>query len=374
VRKLRVIITGGGTGGHIYPALAIAQGLRERLNDAEILYVGTKTGLEAEIVPKFGFPFKTVSVEGFSRPIRPRTMGSVLKAVKGSWESFALVRGFKPDTVIGTGGYVCGPVVLAAALSGVTTVIHEQNAFPGLTNRVLGRFVDKVCVTFEDSIKFFPKRKRVYLTGLPVRPEIISMDREKGINALGLSEGKKTIVIMGGSRGAKSINRAITEIVDHLKQREDIQVFHIAGHAGYEETVSLLEKKDIFPGRGSRFVVVPYLHHMEYALAAADVIVGRAGASFLSEIMVKGIPAILIPYPYAAANHQEFNARSLAQRGAARVILETNLSPDRLFKELEDILDDGMLRTKMAEAAIKLGNVNALNEILDIIIGTGKAN
>ncbi|MGI6711636.1 MAG: undecaprenyldiphospho-muramoylpentapeptide beta-N-acetylglucosaminyltransferase [Bacillota bacterium] len=369
MRKLRVIITGGGTGGHIYPALAIAKGLKESFDSTEILYVGTNKGLEADIVPKSGLAFTTVCVEGFTRPISVKTISSVFKALKGCWESLNVVRAYKPHVVVGTGGYVCGPVVLAAALLGIPTVIHEQNAIPGFTNRILSRFADRVCVTFEDSIKYFSKKEGIQLTGLPVRPEIISMDQKTGIQSLGLSEDKITVVITGGSRGARSINMGAEKVLCAFFNRKDIQVVHVTGHDGFDDTLSTMKKNGIVPGKGSNIIVVPYLYQIEHALAAADIIVGRAGASFLSEIMVRGIPSILIPYPYAANNHQEYNARSLVCHGAAKMILDKNLTGNILLKTLEEMIADVPLRKRMAGAAKEMGKINALNEIIDIIAG-----
>ncbi|ATW28507.1 undecaprenyldiphospho-muramoylpentapeptide beta-N-acetylglucosaminyltransferase [Candidatus Formimonas warabiya] len=369
---MRIIITGGGTGGHIYPALAIAKGLQNKIREAEILYVGTKKGLEAEIVPKAGLPFQTISVEGLSRPFSYRTLASVFKACKGCWEGWHILRAFRPHVVIGTGGYVCGPLVFAAATLGIPTLLHEQNAVPGLTNRILARLVDGICVTFEDSLKYFPAKEKVHLTGLPVRQEIMGMERLTGIKALGLSANKTTIVVTGGSRGARSLNLAMSRAYGKLLQRDQVQFYHITGPGGYEEMLSFLAQENISLDGRENLRIVPYLYEMEYALAAADIIVGRAGASFLSEIMLRGLPSVLVPYPYAAANHQEYNARSLEKKGAAKMVLDQELEQGKLFTALEEIINNVSLRAEMAEAAKGMGKINALDEITQLIVGISK--
>lgn len=374
MNQVRIIITGGGTGGHIYPALAIAKGLQNKVPGVDVLYVGTKKGLEADIVPKTGQPFQTINVEGLYRPFSLRTLFSLLKAVKGSWDGRKILRDFKPHVVIGTGGYVCGPLVFSAASLGIPTLIHEQNAFPGLTNRILARFARHVCVTFEDSMKYFPRRKNISITGLPVREEIISRKRLIGLTNLGLPEDKLTVVVTGGSRGARSLNYAMGRVYQRFQDDNNIQFYHITGQTGYQESLSFYEKNSIDVSKHDRIKIVPYLYQMEDALASADIIIGRAGASFLSEIMVKGIPSILVPYPYAAANHQEHNARAMEKRGAAKVILDQELGEEKLLSVLETIINDATSRSQMGAAAKEMGKVNALDDIIKIIVGISKSN
>jgi UDP-N-acetylglucosamine--N-acetylmuramyl-(pentapeptide) pyrophosphoryl-undecaprenol N-acetylglucosamine transferase len=371
---VRIIITGGGTGGHIYPALAIAKGLQKKIPGVNILYVGTKKGLEADIVPKTGLPFRTVDVAGLSRPLTHRTLVSLFKAIKGSWEGFKIIGSFKPHVVVGTGGYVCGPLVMAAATRGVATLIHEQNAFPGLTNRILARFVTHICVTFEDSLSHFPKSKKISVTGLPVREEILCAQRVSGLKKLGLAENMLTVVITGGSQGARSLNYAMGEIYQRYREIKNVQFYHITGKSGYEESLAYYHNNGIDIMNNPQVKIVPYLYQMEDALAAADLIIGRAGASFLSEIMVRGIPSILVPYPYAAANHQEYNARAMEKRGAAKVILDRDLGEGKLLSVLGIIMNNAELRAKMGKAAREMGKVNALDDIIKIIVGISKNN
>ncbi|MEL7565377.1 MAG: undecaprenyldiphospho-muramoylpentapeptide beta-N-acetylglucosaminyltransferase [Dehalobacterium sp.] len=366
---MRIIITGGGTGGHIYPALAIAKGLQNKVPGVDVLYVGTKNGLEADIVPKSGLFFKTIDVEGLNRPFSHRTLFSLLKAAKGTWEGRKILRSFKPDVVIGTGGYVCGPLVFSASTLGISTLIHEQNAFPGLTNRILARFVRHICVTFEDSLKYFPCKKNISITGLPVREEIISRKHLAGLTNLSLSKDKLTVVITGGSRGARSLNFAMGSVYQRFWNDKSIQFYHITGQTGYQESLSFYKENGLEVLHHDRIKMVPYLYQMEDALAAADIIIGRAGASFLSEVMVKGIPSILVPYPFAAANHQEHNARAMEKRGAAKVILDHELEEGKLLSVLETIINDVTLRSRMGVAAKEMGKANALEDIIKIIVG-----
>lgn len=364
---MRIIITGGGTGGHIYPALAIAKGIQGRWPEAEILYLGTAQGLEADIVPKAGINFQEITVQGFARPFSWRTVRSGLIAVRGICQAMHRLRQFKPDLVVGTGGYVCGPVVLAAFLQGVPTVIHEQNAMPGITNKLLARFADAVCVSFAEAIPHFANQKKIHLTGLPVRAEIGQAQRGLALTALGLKEERTTIVVTGGSRGARKINQAVVDALPEFIHRTDLQFYHITGPKEFADTVAALRAKGIEAEKLDNLRVVPYLYGMENALAAADLIIGRAGASFLAEVMLRGIPAILVPYPFAAANHQFFNARALATKGAALVITDQELTGEKLVGVLTALTAETSRRLAMAKAAKELGRKNALNDILDVI-------
>lgn len=361
---MRVLVTGGGTGGHIYPALAIARGIREKYPGAEILYVGTARGMEADIVPKEGFAFETVTVEGLPRKITPRAIITFGKLMKGTGQAFSVIKRFSPDVVIGTGGYVCGPVMLAAALKKIPTLIHEQNAYPGITNRLLARVVSRVMVTFPESIGYFPKNARISVTGLPVRPAIFAARRETGLDHFGLAGDKLTLLVFGGSRGARTINKAMTAAVKDLATRPGLQILHVTGTLGHEETLAELKAAGISLDKSGNLIVKPYLYNMEDALAAADLVVCRAGAATLAEITVLGLPAILIPYPYAAENHQEYNARALAERGAALLIRDSELTGLSLLQAVANLLDDRPALDRMAAASKALGRPQALAEIL----------
>lgn len=371
---MKVLIAGGGTGGHIYPAVTIGKALLEK--GAELLFVGTQRGLEKQIVPREGFPIEFISVDYFPRRLSLRLFRSILTAGKGVREAWKLVKRFAPDACVGTGGYVAGPVVLAAALLGVPTVIQEQNALPGLTNRLLVHFVDKVALGYEAAAGGFGRRDKLVFTGNPIRPEIAEMTRERGAARLGLDPRKRLVLVTGASQGARSINRAIIESF-HEFRRLDAYLLVATGAASFDSVVAELEKggaagRSALDGSARAFgnvIVAPYLYDMPAALAAADLAVGRAGALSIAEMTARGLPAILIPYPYAAENHQEKNARVLEEAGAARVILDRELDGRRLFQEIAELLSSRERLEAMARASRRLGKPDAVWEIVAMVEG-----
>lgn len=366
---VRVIVTGGGTGGHIYPALAIAKGLLARDAKTKILYVGTRDGMEARLVPESGIEFAGISGKGLPRRLNLDTFKVVGRSVKALWETKKLLHQFHPDLVIGTGGYVSGPVVLTAALFNIPTLLHEQNAFPGITNRLLARVVRRVMITFPESVPHFGSKKKLELVGLPVRPEIGQISRIDGAKHFKLRSDRLTLLVTGGSRGARTLNQAMTVVLAHLAQRSDIQVIWATGKTTYAETIEELKKRGISWER-PEWRVLEYLKDMPEALACADIFIGRAGAASLAELMVIGIPSVLIPYPYAAENHQEHNARALVQAGAAKIILDSELDGERLWKEVEGLISQPQLLSKMGVAARTLAQPQALNKIVDLCRAT----
>lgn len=362
---MRVILTGGGTGGHIYPALAIAKGLLLSDPRTEILYVGIKDGMEARLVPEAGIAFEGISGKGLPRKLSLDTIKVLGKSLKALWETKNILRKFHPDLVIGTGGYVSGPVVLTASIFNVPTLLHEQNALPGITNRILARFVRRVMVTFPESMPRFGASKNIELVGLPVRPEIGRITREAGVKKFGLRADRLTLLVTGGSRGALTINRAMIVVLEHLAQHKNIQVIWATGKETHSETIKELEKRGI-PWQRPGWRVLEYLEGMPEALACADLYIGRAGAASLAELMVAGIPSVLIPYPYAAENHQEYNAQALVKIGAAQVILDSDCDGERLWKEVEGLVSQPKLLTTMGTAARTLAQPQALNKIVDL--------
>ncbi len=368
VYNLKVIITGGGTGGHIYPALAIAHGLKSEYPDCQILYVGTKRGLEAKLVPKEKIKFEYISVEGLPRRINFQSLKSGLKLIKGLGQSFKIVTNFKPDVIISTGGYVAGPVAWVGAQRGVPLVIHEQNSLPGITNRILGKSATKICLTYEDSKKYFKDKSKIKVTGLPIRSEILKVSREEGIKKLGLDSNKKTVLITGGSRGARTINMAVVETIRNFMLNDNLQIIFITGEVGYEETIEQIKRQRINTSAMGNITIKPYLHNMEYALAAADLVVGRAGATFLAEITAIGIPAILIPYPFATENHQEHNAMSLVKAGAAIMVKDNEFNGSILYNTTIELISDTKKLETMKRASIKLGKPQALDNIIKTVI------
>lgn len=361
---MRFIVAGGGTGGHIYPALAIARGILERFPGAEVLYVGTNSGMEADIVPREGLAFRGITAAGLVRKVTVRNLSVLWRFGTGFLEARRIVREWRPDAAIGTGGYACGPVILAAALARVPTLIHEQNALPGITNRLLSRFAGMVAVTFDDSRKYFPRKAKVLITGLPVRPEILRANREAGLKNLGLPPGRFIIFSFGGSRGARSINRAMLPVIDHFKDDPALHIMHVTGKELYGEFCGDCERKGIKLDKTGNVTIVPYLYNIADAMAVAGLVISRAGAATLAELTALGIPSILVPYPYAAENHQEYNARALERRGAAVVILDRHLKGELLISNLKELLNNRGKLDEMAEAARKFGRPDALSEII----------
>lgn len=358
---MRYLITGGGTGGHIYPALSIAAALQELDPKADLLYVGTTTGREATVVPQAGIPFAVISSGGLINLGLAQKVKGGLKALKGVAEAIGHIRRFNPDVVIGTGGFVAGPVLFAARLTGRPVVIQEQNAFPGVTNRVAARWARAVFVPYEEARAHFPPGTKLVMMGNPVRPEVGAASREAGRKAYGLTEGEKVLVIMGGSGGARDFNRVAAEAVMRL-QIPGLRVIHITGERYYDQTRSQYGEK------AGNVTVIPYAHNMPEAYAAADAGLFRAGALTLAEIQVRGLPSVLIPSPNVTHNHQEWNARTLEQRGAALVVRESGISPEKLAEALQKVLTDQDQAGKMAEALADLADENAAQQIAGQII------
>lgn len=357
---MRVILSGGGTGGHIYPALTIADQIKALRPDAEITFVGTKDGLEKDIIPRYGYTLEYIDVAGFRRSLSMDTLRSGIKLLTGLHDAYNLLDKLKPDLVIGTGGYVCGPIVFLAALKGIPTCIQEQNAMPGVTNKILARYVKKVFLGYSEAEKYFGGSSKKIFTGNPIRSEIMQTKRKDAVADLGLDPAKKTILVSGGSRGARSINNAMQYVERELSGRADVQVLHATGEVNYEYYVAEMKKQCQLE---DNIFIRPYLHNMPIALAAADLAIFRAGAIGLAELTARGVPAILVPYPYATANHQEFNAKAVEAAGAARVILDKELTGETLLEEIEKLLiSDNQLQV-MQKAAKSLGRPDAAAEI-----------
>jgi len=368
---MKIALSGGGTGGHIYPALAIAKGLKEMDEEIEILYVGNKNSLEEEIVKTAGYEFKAIKSHKLNRPFLSfKNIKTLFINLEGFLTSLNILLNFRPDAVIGTGGFVCGPFVLAAALLRIKTLIHEQNIFPGVTNRLLARFVDCILLTFAETEKYLKvtSDKRVEVVGLPVRPEIVSASRKEAYAKLGIKDGVFTLVAVGGSQGARVLNQAMVTLHKKFAFNEKIQILHLTGKNGYEETKSLLAAEGLEIEKIPNLIILPYLEEMQYALAVADLIIGRAGASFLAEVLVRGIPPILIPYPYASDNHQVHNARFLKEKGAAHMILEEELSGELLLETVEELYRQEKIRLEMSKNCQKLARPDALNQILKVVL------
>ncbi|MEG0370787.1 MAG: undecaprenyldiphospho-muramoylpentapeptide beta-N-acetylglucosaminyltransferase [Clostridium sp.] len=361
---MRIIVSGGGTGGHIYPGVAIAKKIKEQNNSAEILFIGSENGLEGKLVPKEGFNIKLIEVEGLNKKVSMKTFTSIKKVFKGYSQANKIIKDFNPDIVIGTGGYVCGPVVLAAALKGIPTVIHEQNAIPGMTNKILSKFVKKIAVTFKESSKFFPSSKVMY-TGNPIRDQILKANRNISRDKLGFDKNKSLILAVGGSRGAKNLNNAVLDIVPEIN-KQNKQLLFITGEGQYNQIIKEAENRGYKVGENIK--ILPYLYEMENALAACDIIISRAGATILSEVTALAIPAILVPSPYVANNHQEINANALENVGAAIKIHEKDLKSGVLSKQLFSLTSSSESLNQMKKASKSIGIIDASDKIYDIIL------
>lgn len=369
---MRVLFAGGGTGGHIYPAVSMARGILERWPDSRILFVGGTRGLESDIIPAEGFQIELIPASGLKRALTFENLRTIGRAGLGIVRSFHIVRRFSPDIVIGTGGYVCGPVVLSAALLGIPTMIHEQNTFPGFTNRLLARFVHKIATSFEESAKHFPNPSKVVVTGNPVRKDVVTARRDVARSRLGVPDGAVVVLVFGGSQGSQTLNRAVIGAAGELTKNKDILVILQTGKGQYDKVVAQLSDAAIKPMTGERaegpgIMVRPYIYDMPEMLAAADLVVSRAGAGTLSEITVRGLPAILVPHPYVPDNVQEKNARVLERAGAAKVILDRDMTGEALAKAVLSIIGSPSTMRDMALASKRLGVPDALDRLMAVV-------
>ncbi|ERT57133.1 undecaprenyldiphospho-muramoylpentapeptide beta-N-acetylglucosaminyltransferase [Megasphaera vaginalis (ex Srinivasan et al. 2021)] len=367
----RVILSGGGTGGHIYPAITIARAIAD-IEPTEFLYVGSKTGLENTLIPKEGFPFVTLDVRGLERRISLRNVVTVGKTTGSVFKAARIIQKFKPDVVIGTGGFVCGPVLLAASLSGVPTLVQEQNVIPGVTNMILSKFANRVALGYKEAMQRFKKKDALVYTGNPVRKDVLTVSKEQGQALLGLDPCKFTLLVAGGSRGARSINTAMIEVHQYFRNDKDIQILHVTGDHEYDRVVKQLDGIDGKGNYGEGSHIIPYLHHMPEALVAADLAVYRAGAVGLAELTVRGLPAILIPYPYAAEDHQRYNAQALVLNGAAKMILDKMLTGRELLEEIRRLKDDPRNLKAMAAASKAMGRPQAAEDIAKLALSIAR--
>lgn len=367
----RVIISGGGTGGHIYPAITIARAIAD-IEPTEFLYVGSKIGLENTLIPNEGIPFVTIDVRGLERKISFRNLVTLGKTAGSLIKAEHIIHKFKPDVVIGTGGFVCGPVLLAASLSGIPTLVQEQNVIPGVTNTILSRFVKCVALGYEEAAERFKRKDILVYTGNPVRKDILTGTKDHGRALLGLDPDKFTLLVAGGSRGARSINNAMIEVHRYFRDSKDIQILHVTGDHEYDRVVGQLEGIDGKGRYGEGSHIIPYLHHMPEALAAADLAVYRAGAVGLAELTVRGLPAILIPYPYAAEDHQRYNAQALVMCGAAKMILDKMLTGRELLEESVHLKNDPEALKRMAQASKSKGRPQAAHDIAELALSIAK--
>lgn len=349
---MKVVISGGGTGGHIYPAIAIANKIKEMNPHAQILFIGTKQGLESEIVPKAGYDIHFIPVSYLKRKLSVHNVRSAGLLMKGLFQARRKLKEYRPDIVIGTGGFVCGPVLYMAAKLGYKTLIHEQNVFPGLTNRILSKHMDCIALSFEEAKKYFKQYRKVVVTGNPIRGDFMTISAEEA--AQKYKKQKPIVLVVGGSGGSRKLNGAILEL---LKAHPENQ-FEIIWATGKNHYSGVKEQLKAYPAIEAHNRVVPYINDMPYGLQAADLMICSAGAITIAEITGAGKASILIPKAHTAENHQEYNARALAEKGAALMVKEDELSGEVLFKKINHILGQPgalkeMKRASKAEAKLK---------------------
>jgi UDP-N-acetylglucosamine--N-acetylmuramyl-(pentapeptide) pyrophosphoryl-undecaprenol N-acetylglucosamine transferase len=353
---MKILIAGGGTGGHLFPALAVAEALKERDPENRIVFAGSRRGLESSIVAREGYELKTIEAAALKGKGVAGKMSSLMAVPKSLWQSGKLLRSIKPDWVLGVGGYASGAVVLTAWAMGYKTAIHEQNSFPGLSNRILGRFVDRVFISFENSAAHFPREKTV-LTGNPVRKRL---RRAAEIHPPG-EKKEFTLFIFGGSQGAHRLNQAMEESLPRLGDlKGKMRIIHQTGEADYDDVRRFYQKE------GVAAEVHRFIHDMDLAYRAADLILCRAGATTLFELMAMGKAAILVPYPYAANDHQTLNAKSLVDAGAALMVANSDLNGEVLSRLLRELRGDPERLKRMGERASALAQPRAAEKIADL--------
>ncbi|MCW3778018.1 undecaprenyldiphospho-muramoylpentapeptide beta-N-acetylglucosaminyltransferase [Lactobacillus sp. PFC-70] len=363
---MRLMVSGGGTGGHIYPALALIKALKKRDPEAEVLYVGSERGLESTIVPAKGIPFKATRIQGFKRSLSLENFKTVYLFLKSVHAAKKMIREFKPDVVVGTGGYVSGAVVYAASRLHVPTMIHEQNSVVGMTNKFLSRYVDKIAYVFDAAIDQLPANKMVK-TGNPRAQEAAEIVSHFTWDEYGLKDDVPTLLIFGGSQGALKINAATVAAIPAFNDRK-YQVVFVTGQKRYDGVMDQLKGTPV----AANVVVKPYIPNMPEVLPRVAAIVGRAGATSLAEITADGIPSILIPSPYVTADHQTKNAQSLVTVGAAELIKEADLTGDTLVAKADQLMNDDALRHDMADASKHLGVPDAADRVLDVVLSLKK--
>jgi UDP-N-acetylglucosamine--N-acetylmuramyl-(pentapeptide) pyrophosphoryl-undecaprenol N-acetylglucosamine transferase len=358
---MKILIAGGGTAGHINPGIAVANDIMRKNPNAKILFVGTQKGLEKDIVPRAGFEIRFIKARGFKRKISMDFFLTIKDAISGFLEAKKIIREFKPDVILGTGGYVCLPVVLAGTRKKIPTMIHEANAFPGIANRILAKYVDIVAVNFKESEKYFGKCKKLIQTGNPIRKEILDLANNK--IKIETDNVLPQVLVFGGSRGAKKINETFIEMIASKQGQLPYCLLFATGQIQYNKVMEGLKQKGINIDSLKNIEIVPYLFDMARAMAKSDLIISRSGAFTVSEITAVGLPSILIPFPYATENHQECNARALEQQGAAKVILEKELSVESLERTINELVQNEDELKKMSQNAKRLAILDAADKI-----------
>lgn len=362
---MRVIFAGGGTGGHINPAISIADYAKSQNDGLEALFIGTKRGLESKLVPKAGYDIKYIDIAGFNRKNLLKNISVVAKLIKSRMDCRKIIREFKPDCVVCTGGYVSGPVIMAAAKEGVPSLIHEQNVYPGLTVKGSEKYVRYLAVSFDETVNLMGAKEKCVVTGNPIRTQILEADRDAARKKLGID--KPFVLVFGGSLGAERINDTMLKIIPRLKENGNVKLLFGTGERNYASIRSALSQMGVEEGNAN-IEVVPYIDNMAEIMAAADVVVARSGAITVSELAALGKPSVLIPSPNVVRNHQEQNAREFEKNGAAEVITELELTSDVLYKKVTALLEDEEKLKEMSENLKKMAKTDALPKIYELMI------
>jgi UDP-N-acetylglucosamine--N-acetylmuramyl-(pentapeptide) pyrophosphoryl-undecaprenol N-acetylglucosamine transferase len=354
----KIIISGGGTGGHIFPAIAIADALKKISPDAEILFIGAKGRMEMEKVPAAGYSIEALWISGFQRRVTWKNLIFPFKVLFSLWKASYIINRFKPDVVIGVGGYASGPTLRMAVRKKIPTLIQEQNSFPGVTNRILGSKVDRICVAYNGMEKFFPKG-RIVLVGNPVRNDLIDLldKRDDALKFFGLKKEKLTIFIMGGSLGARSINKSIINCIYRNITQTGVQLLWQTGKFYFEDI-----KTELAVENDPEIHIHEFINRMNLAFAAADIIISRAGAITISELCIVGKPVILIPSPNVTDDHQTKNARALASKNAA-ILMKNSEAEEQLFEKITELISDQPLQQLLSENIRKLAVTDAADKI-----------
>lgn len=353
---MKILIVAGGTGGHINPGIAIANMLKEEKH--EIVFVGTKKGMEIDLVPKAGYRLRTIRASSMKRGFSFKNIKTFFDLIYGISDAKKVLKEEKPDLVIGTGGYVTAPIMIAASKSKIPTIIHESNALPGKTTSWLSKKVDIILVGFKDTVKRLPNAKKVIYTGNPTKMNKI-LDKSEVRKRLGIT--KPLVLVFGGSQGAKKINETMIELINKNKVN-DYQLIYATGPKNYNDIISKIKVK------GDNIRIEKYIYNMEEVMAASDLVVSRSGALTTTEISIVGVASILIPFPFAAENHQLYNAETLKKVSAAEIILEKNLTTEKLDKMIQSLITNPERLNKMGENAKKNANFDALNNIKKVLI------
>ena len=368
---MNVIFTCGGTGGHINPARAVAGVIRERHPDAEILFVGTKDKMESKLVPQAGYDFTTIKISGFQRKI---SVENLIRNIKTVWYLLTcngqvkkILRDFQPDVVVGFGGYVSGPVLRMAAKMGIPTAIHEQNAYPGITNKALSKVVDRVMLTAAEAEKYLQPKNEVAVTGLPVRGEMMKADRDFSRAKMGVRDDQKLVLSMGGSLGAMTINNAMVDIITDHHNDDSLYFLHATGQYGLW-VPDKLKENGVDTENSSNVEIREYISDMDVCMSAADVVICRAGASTLSELQALGKASILVPSPNVAENHQFHNAMALVNKNAARIIEEKDLTREKMDELFMSLVNNDKERKEIEKNAKEMAVNDAKERIADIVL------